>query len=193
MSEIARGRGDGAAPKRRISGWAPHRCSRSPQAGIATTARDRWLDPSDDPITAIIPFDRYGDRYFYRSYLRTISARRWALASSGWITLLCMEYLAPGSLLRTLVVFGFVLFCPGFAVASLLPTRESVERWVLAVSLSLSLGLLVSAAFTVMREDSITLRMRTLANITTLAVLADAVVTLRRPISFALPDKKVQR
>jgi hypothetical protein len=186
MSEMAGGRA--------IFGWAPQRGSRAPREGVATTARDHWVDPACDPITSIIPFDRSGDRYiYYRSCLPTISGRQWALASSGWITLLCMEYLAPGSLLRTLVVFGFVLFCPGFAVAGFVPTRESAERWVLAVALSMSLGLLVSVAFTVIRVDSVTHCIETLAVITTTAVIADAVGPPRRCISFTPTDEKAQR
>ena len=65
--------------------------------------------------------------------LRTLRARQWALASSGWITLLGVEHLPSGSPPRLLLVFGFVLFCPGFAIAGLLPTQEIAERWVLGL------------------------------------------------------------
>lgn len=161
---------------------------------IFGTVRNQWFDSAGDPITSIIPFDRSGDRYiYYRSYLRTVGAPQWVLMSSGWITLLCMQYLAPGSLGRTLAVFGFVLLCPGLAVAGLLPTRESVERWVLAVALSMSLGLLVSVAFTVARNESVTLRIGTLALITTTAVIADAVGSPRRCVSFTPTDERAQR
>jgi uncharacterized membrane protein len=92
-----------------------------------------------------------------------------------------------------LLVFVFVLFCPGFAVAGLLPTRESAERWVLAVALSMSLGLLVSVAFTMMRNDSVTQRLGSLALIPTIAVLVDAVVSARRHTSISPADEKVRR
>lgn len=127
------------------------------------------------------------------SGLRTIRVRQWALASSGWITLLCVEHLPSGSPPLALLVFFFVLFCPGFAVAGLLPTRESAERWVLAVALSLSFGLLVSVAFTVMQDGSATHRLGWLALITTTAVLVDVVVSTRGRISLAPAGEKVQR
>jgi hypothetical protein len=184
MSEIAGGRNNGVL----------QRVSRSLHDRVAKTARGRLTDPTVDPITAIIPFDRHGDRYlYYRSCLRTITDRQWALAGSGWITLLCMECLPPGSLLRTMVVFGFVLFCPGFAVAGLVPTHDAAERWVLAVALSMSLGLLVSVTFTVARDDSVALRIGTLALITTTAVIADAVGSPPQRNSFTPTDAKGPR
>lgn len=133
------------------------------------------------------------DPAYVWSVLCTIRVWQWALASSGWITLLGVEHLPSGSPPRVLLVFAFVLFCPGFAVAGLLPTRESAERWVLAVALSMSFGLLVSVAFTVMRDDSITHRLGSLALITTIAVLVDAVVSARGHTSIAPADEKVQR
>lgn len=123
-------------------------------------------------------------RYFCGG-LRMIFSRQWALASSGWITLLCVEYLPPGSLLRVLVVFAFVLFCPGFAVARLLPTREPAERWVLAVALSMSFGLLITVGMTVMRNGSVSISIGLLALVTTIAVLAGAATSSRRPTSPA--------
>jgi len=133
------------------------------------------------------------DPAYVWSGLRTIRVRQWALAISGWVTLLGVEHLPSGSPPRVLLVFVFVLFCPGFAVAGLLPTRESAERWVLAVALSMSFGLLVSVAFTVMRDDSVTQRLGSLALITTIAVLVDAVVSARGHTSIAPADEKVQR
>lgn len=132
------------------------------------------------------------DPAYVWSGLRTIRVRQWALASSGWITLLGVEHLPSGSPPRVLLVFVFVLFCPGFAVAGLLPTRESAERWVLAVALSMSFGLLVSVAFTVMRDDSVTRRLGSLALITTIAVLVDVAVSSRRHASFAPADAEGQ-
>jgi hypothetical protein len=125
--------------------------------------------------------------------LRTLRARQWALASSGWITLLGVEHLPSASPPRLLLVFGFVLFCPGLAIAGLLPTQEIAERWVLGVALSMACGLLVSVAFTVMRDGSPTGRLGSLALITTIAVLVDAVVSARGHTSIAPADEKVQR
>lgn len=193
---------------------AKHRWSRFPQAEVSTSARDRWIDPSGAAITEMIPVDEYAradssaERYdnpnicdrrgrlldagyfwnllhYFWGFIRTIRAAQWALASSGWITLLCVQYLPSGSPPRVLLVFGFVLFCPGFAVARLVPTREPAERWVVAIALSMSFGLLVSVAFTLMRDDSVTLRVGSLALITAIAVLVDAVVSPRRRTSLA--------
>lgn len=131
--------------------------------------------------------------HHFWSLVRVMPASQWALAGSGWITLLCVTYLPPASPPRVLVVFGFVLFCPGFAVARLVPTRASAERWVLTVALSMSFGLLVSLAFTMMRDDSVPLRIGSLALITTLAVLLNALVSSRRRISVASVNEKEER
>jgi uncharacterized membrane protein len=109
---------------------------------------------------------------FWRS-LRTAALWQLILAASGWITLLGILVLPPGSPSRVVLVFGFVLVCPGFAVSGLLPAREPAERWVLAIALSTSFAILVSVALTVLRIDSVTLRLGLLAVITTVAVGID--------------------
>lgn len=125
--------------------------------------------------------------------LRTIRARQLFLAGSGWITLLGVTYLPPGSPPRVVLVFAFILLCPGFAVSGLLVARESAERWVLSVALSMSFALLVSVAFSVLRNDSLTLSLAVLALITTIAVLVDILVSPRRVVSSAPADERVQR
>jgi hypothetical protein len=120
---------------------------------------------------------------FWRS-LRTAPVWQLILASSGWITLVGILVLPAGSLARVVLVFCFVLGCPGLAVSQLLPAREPVERWVLAIALSTSLAILVTVALTVLRIDSIPLRLGLLALITTVAVLIDIGLSLR---GFALP------
>jgi uncharacterized membrane protein len=105
--------------------------------------------------------------------LRTASLRHLALAGSGWITLLGAAVMPPASLARVVVVFGFVLVCPGLAVSALLPARDPAERWVLIIALSTSLAILVSVALTVLRTESVTLRVALLAVITTVAVVTD--------------------
>jgi hypothetical protein len=196
---------------------AQHRWSRYPQAEVSTSARDRRIDLSGAAITEIIPVDEYAradssaERYdnpnicdrrgrlldagyfsnllqYFWGFIRTIRAAQWALASSGWITLLCVQYLPSASPPRILLVFGFILFCPGFAVARLVPTREPAERWVVAIALSMSFGLLVSVAFTLTRDDSVTLRVGSLALITTIAVLVEAFVSPLRHTSTAPAD-----
>ena len=100
-------------------------------------------------------------------------APRWwlLLAVSGWATMLGVLLLPPGSVLRVALVFGFVLTCPGLAVCLLLPVREAVERWVLAVALSISLAILLNTGLTVVSDGSVPLRLGALALITTVAVL----------------------
>lgn len=108
-----------------------------------------------------------------RHSLRTIPTQRLLLALSGWVTMMGTLVLPSGSALRTMLVFGFVLVCPGFAVARLLPVGDLTERWVLAIALSTSVAILITVALTVLSIDSTTLRVGLLALITTLAVLID--------------------
>ncbi|WP_201453275.1 hypothetical protein [Rhodococcus sp. T7] len=107
------------------------------------------------------------------------------------MTLACVHYLAlesSWSVLRAPVIFAFVLICPGLAVARLLPTREPAELWVVAVALSMSFGLLVSVAFTVLRNDSTMLRMLTLALVTTVATVVDICRSARHAASATERD-----
>jgi hypothetical protein len=109
---------------------------------------------------------------FWRS-LRSAPLWQLILAASGWITLLGILVLPPGSPPRVVLVFGFVLTCPGFSVSRLLPVREPAERWVLTIALSTSFAILVSVALMVLRIDSVALCLGLLAVITTVAVLID--------------------
>lgn len=106
----------------------------------------------------------------FARYLGAIPIRYWLLASSGWLTL-GMTQLTAGSLPRVLSVFVFLLLCPGLALAGLTPA-QGLLRWVLAVGLSMSAGLLVTTAMTVAQNGSFTVRIVILAAITTIAVLA---------------------
>ncbi|WP_446222395.1 hypothetical protein ACTWPB_21630 [Nocardia sp. IBHARD005] len=115
---------------------------------------------------------RLPDRAALRRGLGSTPATTWVLAGSGWVTLLAVHAISPDSplaVLRTLVVFAFVLLCPGLAVARLLPLREDIEVWVVGIALSMSFGLLVTVAFTAARNDSTTSRLVVLAVITTAA------------------------
>lgn len=97
-------------------------------------------------------------------------APRWLLplACSGWLTWLGL-LLPAGSALRVVLVFGFVLVCPGLAVTLLLPVREAAMRWVLSVALSMSLALVLNTVLTIVSDDSLPLRLAVLASITTVA------------------------
>ncbi len=99
------------------------------------------------------------------------------MASSGWVTLLSIQYLPSGSPGRVLLVFAFVLVCPGLAVARLLPTQGRAERWTLAVALSMSFGILTSVALTMMRNGSVMIGIAALALIVTIVVVVEAIVS----------------
>jgi hypothetical protein len=198
------------APQRNRFRFARH-SSGSARAALPTSPHDEGIDPPHGPIAGSGQFDEprfdvdsHGKHDGSPNRTSTRSATRhnvlgaippwqWALASSGWITLLCVNYLAAGSLPRVIVVFAFVLVCPGLAVVGLIPTKELPERWVLAVALSMSFGLLVSVVFTVMRVESVMPQIVSLALITSLAVLINAVVSGRRPTTVAPADEKADR
>jgi hypothetical protein len=121
---------------------------------------------------------------FWRS-LRTAPLWQLILAASGWITLLGIHVLPPGSPPRVVLVFGFIMACPGLAVSGLLPAREPAERWVLTIALSTSFAIVVSVALTVLRIESVALRLGLLAVITTVAVGIDIRLS---PRGFAPPS-----
>ncbi|GAB2515590.1 hypothetical protein GCM10027167_17700 [Nocardia heshunensis] len=97
------------------------------------------------------------------------------VAASGWLALAAVAYLPADTPLRIAAVFGFVLLGPGFAISGLLSSGDRLERWVLTVALSLSLGLLVTVGFTELRDSSVDQRLAVLAAVTTMATLVDIV------------------
>jgi hypothetical protein len=102
-------------------------------------------------------------------YLRAIAFRYWALAGCGWIVLAAM-WLPAGALVRVAAVYLFVLVGAGFSLAAMM-TRDTAERWVLAIALSASLAILVSVVCTVLRNDSMVLRIALLATVNSVAAL----------------------
>jgi uncharacterized membrane protein len=103
---------------------------------------------------------------------------RLALAASGWIAL-AATHLPDGSPLRVLIAFAFILTCPGAAVVRLgnaALTRhdramDRLEAGVLTVALSLAIGTLVSEAFFISHNYTLTRTTIALAAITTSAAL----------------------
>lgn len=67
------------------------------------------------------------------------------LAVSGWAAVGIAALAGPGAL-RSAAVFGFVLVCPGVALARLLPLRDLLERAVLSAALGVSLAALTAEA-----------------------------------------------
>jgi hypothetical protein len=100
---------------------------------------------------------------------RAIEFRYWVLAAYGWAALAVL-LLPAGIPVRVAVIYLFVLTGPGLALSALI-ADDAVERWVLTVALSVSLAILVSVAMTVVRNDSMSLRIAVLAAVNTGAAL----------------------
>ena len=96
------------------------------------------------------------------------------LAVSGWIVLGIVAAGGPAAL-RIFAVFAFTLICPGTALVRLLPLRDSLERAVLAVALSLSFGVLVGEAAGIGHRPQPSLVLVALASVCTAAALAELV------------------
>jgi uncharacterized membrane protein len=111
---------------------------------------------------------------------RLVRLRWWLLGASGWLTMLGVQLLPPGSAPRVALVFGFVLICPGLAFSLLLPICEAAMRWVLAIALSISIAIVLNVALTMIHDGSVTLRLAALALITSVAVVVAACRPLRQ-------------
>lgn len=68
-----------------------------------------------------------------------------ALLSAAGAALSAYLWDPPGAL-RAVVVAGFLLVCPGMAVARLLRLADALAEWLLAVALSVALATLVASA-----------------------------------------------
>ena len=123
--------------------------------------------------------------FVLRSPARLGRTTPYLLAMSGWVALLALHLPPAAHPLRVVVTFGFILLCPGIAVARLLPISAGLDRWVAAVALGLSLSLLVSVGFTVARVQSPEQPMITLAALTSVAALAPQLRTLGARLRIA--------
>jgi hypothetical protein len=101
--------------------------------------------------------------------LRAIRFRYWVLAAVGWLALAAI-LLPAGTPVRVAAVYLFVLVGSGFALSALM-AHDAAERWVLTIALSASLTLLVSVAMTILRNDSMPLRVAVLAAVNTVAAV----------------------
>ncbi|MBR7828815.1 hypothetical protein KDK95_21075 [Actinospica sp. MGRD01-02] len=107
-----------------------------------------------------------------------MTPQRLTLAASGWIALAATA-LPEGSPLRALIAVAFMLVCPGAALVRLgnaaLTRRgrpmDRLEAGVLAVTLSLAVGALVSEAFFITHTYTLTRTTIVLAAITSVAAL----------------------
>ena len=113
---------------------------------------------------------------------KAIPVTTWILAVSGW-AVLALTNLPPAAPIRSASVFFFVLLCPGLALSALLPA-SGMERWTLAVSLSIAVGLLVTTAMNLADIGSFLWRLAVLATVTTLAAVAGGVISMRRNAAY---------
>ncbi|MGV0716362.1 hypothetical protein ABQE93_13255 [Mycolicibacterium sp. XJ662] len=93
------------------------------------------------------------------------------MATTGWVVLAIVMLVPPASPVRVIAVFLFVLTGPGYPMSALV-ARDVSERWVLAIALSAALAIVVTVVSTVVRNDSIPLRIAVLAAVTTVASIA---------------------
>jgi hypothetical protein len=121
-------------------------------------------------MPTFLPDSRRHPGHALLDHLARVPVGQLLLAESGWL-MLAGEQLPPGNPARIVAVFGFMLTCPGLAISRLV-SRDTIERCVLTVTLSMSLAVLVSVAATVARNNSMTLQLVVLAAITSIAVLA---------------------
>lgn len=113
---------------------------------------------------------------------RWIWAIRAVLVVSGWVAL-GVQWLPAGSPVRPVVLFAFVLVAPGASIVLLLPLVDRLERFMVSLGLSASLGIIVSEAFALLHAASAKSTVAALAGLTTVMVAAGA---LRRR-----PERKV--
>lgn len=104
------------------------------------------------------------------SCLRDIRLRFWVLATTGWIVLATVMLLPPASPVRVIAVFLFVLAGPGYPMSAVV-ARDAAERWVLTIALSAALAIVVTVVMTVIRNESLPLRIAVLAAVTTVAAV----------------------
>lgn len=105
-----------------------------------------------------------------------VAARTWrrygrfALAISGW-GVMAVSALPAGSPLRAAGAWLFLLSCPGAAVTRHWPGKDRLERWVLAVGVSMALTMVVAETSIVTHTWSPPLALAALALITTVGAL----------------------
>ncbi|MFD9129489.1 hypothetical protein, partial [Kitasatospora sp. NPDC059571] len=110
------------------------------------------------------------------------------LAVSGWLALLCTA-LPPAHPLRVAAGVAFLVVCPGLAVVRLVGVglarrgrpMEPLETGVLAVALSLAIGVVVAEAYYLGHTFTVGRAVAVLAAVTTAAVVLTAVADRRGP------------
>jgi uncharacterized membrane protein len=95
---------------------------------------------------------------------------RLALAASGWFVL-GLTTLPIGGGLRAVAAFIFLLACPGAAVVRHWPSEDGLERFVLAVGVSMALTMVVAETLIVTHTWSAPVGLAILAGFTTAGAL----------------------
>ena len=115
--------------------------------------------------------------------VRTAAALRLAglaLATGAASLAFALDWHSP---IRVLLVFSFLLFGPGLALAEALEIRSPVQQFALAVSVSLGVETLVAVALIYAGEFSVGLAFATVAVVTALALAVAGLRVLRSPAS----------
>lgn len=96
---------------------------------------------------------------------------RGVLVVAGWVAL-GVQWLPAGSPVRPVALFAFVLVAPGASIVLLLPLVDRLERFMVSLGLSASLGIIVSEAFALLHAASAKSTVAVLAGLTTVMVAA---------------------
>ncbi len=120
------------------------------------------------------------------SAIATPSPQFWLLARAALILTLtagCITAVATGwvSPIRVVLALGFLLFCPGLALAEVLEIRDLAQRLAIATGASLAMDTLLSLLLIYVGAFSIPLAVSILAAVTLLALAAGLVRALIDP------------
>jgi uncharacterized membrane protein len=116
----------------------------------------------------------------------TPGSQLWPLARAAIIVALtagCLAAVATGwvSPVRVVLALGFLLFCPGLALAEVLDIRDLARRLAIAIGASLALDTLLSLLLVYAGAFSISVTVSILAALTLTALSAGLVRALTRP------------
>jgi len=116
----------------------------------------------------------------------TPESHSWLLARAAIIVMLtagCLSAVATGwaSPVRVALALGFLLLCPGLALAEVLEIRDLAQRLAIAIAASLALDTLVSLLLVYAGAFSIAVTVSILAAVTLMALSAALVRAFFRP------------
>lgn len=131
-------------------------------ASVRTDRRQRTVTTTPHRLRLVVDApDRRPGRWIW--VIRAV------LIVSGWAAL-GVQWLPAGSPIRPVVLFAFVFVAPGASVVLLLPIVDRLERLMVSLGLSASLGIVVSEAFALLHAASARSTVAVLAGLTTVMV-----------------------